>query len=140
MKICGVHIKSKDALFALVDNAGNIPAHVVSSTKKLTLGNDEETASLESFLHSAKTFFRENGVEKIVIKIRPGGHMQASPVTYKIETLLQLACQQVVFIHDATVRAALKKTNSIASPQTCLTYQRDAYEAAAAHLWSLDRK
>ncbi|MGF7149727.1 hypothetical protein FHS96_003378 [Sphingomonas zeicaulis] len=134
--ICGVDIKGKEAILAIIrsDSDDNIE-HLQCATKKLALHDHEDTASLEALIKAIKAFANENKIDGFVIKSRQAtGKLAAGGITFKIETLFQLSGTEVTFVSPPTLTAFAKKSNLATSPQSVNRYQVDAYRAAA---WKL---
>ena len=136
--ICGVEIKSNEAIFAIVesDSDDNV-THINSTTKKLALHDHEDAASLHALTKAIAAFINENKIQGFVIKSRQKtGQMAAGGITFKIETLLQLSGIEVTFVSPPTLTAFQKKSNVSTPPQSVNRYQADAYRAAA---WKLTK-
>ncbi|WP_082445314.1 DUF3010 family protein [Sphingomonas sp. Leaf28] len=131
--ICGVDIKAKDAILAIVksDTDDNIE-HLNCTTKRITLNDHEDVASLHAFMKAINAFANENRVEGFVIKTRQAtGQLAAGGITFKIETLFQLSNVEVSFVSPPTLSAFQKKSNVATPPQSIKKFQADAYRAAA---------
>lgn len=134
MKVCGLQIKASEAILVIVEDAAGAPGVVACKTKRLILKNHEDGAELESFLQAAKSFVHENAIEVLAIKKRAGsGAMASSGVTFKIETLFQLAHKNIAFISPQAI-SSFSKTNVGGIPGGVAAYQKDAYLAAGVYL------
>ncbi|NEH55533.1 DUF3010 family protein [Rhizobium leguminosarum] len=132
--ICGIDIRANAAVLVIVTEHDGLPQISSKPVKKLALSQEHSAPQMRQFMAAAESFFKENGVEQVVIKERTGGGLTAaSGITYKIEALIQLSHANVSFVHGNTLRA-FGKTNVGAIPQGVLKYQTDAYLAAA---WKL---
>jgi len=134
--ICGVDIKGKEANLAIVssDSEGNIE-HINCATKKLSLHDHEDAASLDALMKAIKAFANENKIDGFAIKSRKAtGQLAAGGITFKIEALFQLSGTEVTFVSPPTLAAFTKKSNVATPPQSVKQYQADAYRAAA---WKL---
>lgn len=138
MKVCGVEIKAKEAILAIVesDTEGNL-AHIKSASKKLTLNDDRDCKSLEVLYEAIKAFAKDHKLNSFVIKTRQTkGQMAAGGITFKIEGLFQLSGIPVDFVSpQALSKLASKNTGAI--PPTINQYQEDAYLAAVSQLAKL---
>lgn len=135
MIICGVDIRAKEAILAIVRSENGEIEHIKCDTKKLALHDHEDTASLEILLKAIKAFANENQIEGFIIKSRQlAGKLAAGGITFKIETLFQLSGTQVSFVSPPTLAAFTKKSNVASPPESINQYQADAYRAAA---WKL---
>ncbi|WP_177235714.1 DUF3010 family protein [Ensifer sp. OV372] len=136
MKVCGLQIKASEAILVIVEEVAGAPALVACKTKRLVLKNHEDGAELESFLQAAKSFLHENAIEIIAVKKRAGsGAMASSGVTFKIETLFQLAHKNIAFISPQAIKS-FSKSNAGGIPYGVAAYQKDAYLSAGCCLKS----
>jgi hypothetical protein len=132
--VCGVDIKGKEAILALVQGSSDESVHVECVTKKLTLLDDRDTKSLSTMKSAIEAFALQNEVSSFVIKTRQAtGSRAGGGITFKIETLFQLSGTPVVFISPQTL-AKFAKSNLGGVPTSVVGYQNDAYRAAAWHL------
>lgn len=138
MTICGVDIKGKEAILAIVqlDSEGDIK-YVDCATKRLALTDHESAASLEALIKAIKAFANEQKIEEFIIKSRKAsGQMAAGGITFKIEALFQISGTPFSFVSPPTLTAFSKKSNAAALPESVNQYQADAYRAAA---WKLSK-
>lgn len=134
MIVCGVELKSKEAILALVQGSSEKCVHLKSDIKRLTLQDDRDTKSLLSMKASIEAFSLQYKVRIFVIKSRKAtGRLASSGITFKIEALFQLSGTPVVFVSPPTL-AKFMKNNPEDLPEGILTYQADAYQAGAWHL------
>lgn len=135
MKVCGVDIKAKEAILAIVesDAEGNL-VHVKSVSNRLSLDDDRDCKSV-SVLHEAiKALAKDHNLSSFVIKTRQTrGAMSAGGITFKIEGLFQLSAVPVEFVSPIAL-SKLAKKNTGGIPATLNQYQNDAYLAAVSHL------
>lgn len=136
MIVCGVEIKGKEAILALVQSSPEETGHVECATKKLTLIDDRDAKSLSTMKSAIEAFALQNNVDTFVIKSRLATGPRASGgITFKIETLFQLSGTPVVFISPPTL-AKFAKSNLGGLPPSVVGYQTDAYRAGA---WRLSK-
>lgn len=138
MKFCGVDIKSKEAILAIVENDddGNI-FHLHSDSKKLILYDDRDCKSVEVLHEAIKAFATDHNLSGFVIKTRQTkGVMGAGGITFKIEGLFQLSGVQVDFVSPQALSKIAKK-NSGGIPSSITKYQIDAYLAGVWRLAQL---
>lgn len=133
MKICGIEIKSNEAIFACAAPQGLEMAHVPLTLRKLALVDDEEAASVKTFAEQAQAFVRDNAITHLAIKKRnKKGEFAGGPVTFKIEGLLQLLSHcEVVLLSPQTISAHARKQDT-PLPTTLNKYQWEAFKAAVA--------
>lgn len=127
MKICGVDLKSNNAILTLLDNKKFIDLKI----KKITLENDENQEDIRVFCNEFLLFLEQNDVEKIVIKKRAKkGNFAGGPVTFKMEGLIQLnpICE-VELISPQSI-SSFEKKNEIEFPSTLKKYQEQAFLTA----------
>lgn len=138
MKVCGVDIKAKAAILAIVesDAEGNI-VHIKSSSKKLSLDDHRDCKSVSVFYEAIKALAKDHNLSRFVIKTRQTkGTMAAGGITFKIEGLFQISGVPVDFVSpQALSMMAKKNTGSI--PATVNQYQSEAYLAGVSHLAKL---
>ena len=137
MRICGVDIKGKQAILAIVtsDDENNL-THVDSTSRKLELPDDRDSEQLKAMYRTIKAFATDHGIERFVIKTRNAkGERASGGVTFKIEGLFQLSDTPVDFVSPQALGQFSKK-NAGSPPASVKEYQKDAYLAAA---WQLAR-
>lgn len=134
MIVCGVDIKAKEAVLAVVKSASDGWAHVKCETKRLSLKDDRDAEELASMKSAIEEFARDNKVDVFAIKSRQStGKMAAGGVTFKIETLFQISGIPVVFVSPQAI-AKLAKSNVGGLPTSVLVYQEDACRAGVCHV------
>jgi hypothetical protein len=135
MKICGVEIKAREAIVAIVgtDPEGNF-VHINSASKKLILEDDRDCKSVAVLYEAIKSLAKDHKLSSFVIKTRQTkGAMAAGGITFKIEGLIQLSGIPVHFVSpQALTKLASKNAGGI--PATINRYQNDAYLAAVSRL------
>ncbi len=132
--VCGVEVKGNEAIFAVVKRNGETVDFIETKLKKLALKNHLEYNFLIDFIETVKSFVNEEKIDVIVIKSRAlRGLAAGSGVTYKIDTLIQLAHKKVVFCSQQTL-AKFAKTNQGSVPEGPLKYQHEAFRAGAHFL------
>jgi hypothetical protein len=135
--VCGVEIRAKEALLALIRSGADGAEHIPCATKRLSLQDDRDTKSLLTLKSSIEAFALQNNVSVFVIKSRQArGPRAGGGVTFKIETLFQLAGTDVIFINPVAL-SKFAKSNLGGVPASVLAYQTDAYRVGACHLSKL---
>lgn len=134
-RICGIEIKSSDAILTVLDYDDNNIEFVDIEPRKIKLGNDESSELIRSFLDSVINFTRDNHIDIIVIKKRAKrGTMSGGAVSFKIETLIQLnGVADVSFVSGQGISAANKK-NPFQIPDNIKKYQEAAFMAANLYI------
>lgn len=131
MKICGVDLKAKDTILAVIEVENNINNYISLNLKKISIQNDENKSEIESFHETFKTFLRDNNIDKIIIKKRAKrGKFAGGADTFKMEGIIQLNGQCDVDFTSTQAIAAYKKNNPVTMPTDLLRYQEDAYISA----------
>lgn len=136
MRVCGVDIKSKEAIVVICEPASGGASFVETTTKRIKLDDDADGKALSSMKMAIDSYLREQKIEVVVIKERATGSMGASGVTFKIEALFQMAHPSVVLVHGNTLRTFSKK-NVAGIPSNLAAYQKDAFTSGA---WFLNEK
>lgn len=133
MIVCGVDIKAKESVLAVVQSDSDEWKHLQCDTKKLALKDDRDAELLVSLRSAIEEFARDNKVDVFAIKSRLAtGPRSAGGVTFKIEALFQLSGIPVVFVSPQAI-AKLAKSNAGGLPKSVLAYQTDAYRAGICH-------
>ena len=124
MRICGVEIKSNNAIVSVVDDGQYLDLKI----KKLVLEDDEIQANIVSFKKNLEAFISENNVEKIIIKKRSKkGNFAGGAVTFKIETIIQLnSTCEVTFVSPQALSKFEKKIE-VNYPKELNKYQEQSY-------------
>lgn len=130
MKICGVELKSNQAIFVIIDTSEN-NLYIESEIKRITLENDDDCKNVKSFFDTINTFFRDMKINKIYIKKRAkNGTYVSSPDTFKIEGLIQIntVCHNVHLVSAQALVSFRKQNNTI--PDNIRKYQEEAFSTA----------
>lgn len=134
--ICGIELKSSEAIFSIVDSAGGQVGYADTDPKRMQVADDENTADVQSFYDAFQNFLRDNHIEQIVIKKRAKrGQRAGGAVTFKLEGLIQLnGIVPVNFISGQAI-SAYQKRHALNIPAALNRYQEQAYLAAS--IWAL---
>lgn len=131
MKVLGISLEANKALFcALVMNANGTCVEILTALKKLELKNHLDATEVRSFQAEIHTFLGNESFDKIGILTRgTKGRFAASPISFKIEGLIQVFPDiHIDFLAPATLRAYLKKNiNPLVAKYN---YQKDACDLA----------
>jgi len=136
-RICGIEIKSSEAILSVLEFDNNIE-FIDIEPRKIILGNDESSEMIKSFLDSVVNFVRDNHINTVVIKKRAKkGTMAGGAISFKIETLIQLnGVAEVIFVSGQGISAANKKI-PFEIPANINKYQEAAFMAANLHIRNL---
>lgn len=133
--ICGIEIKSSDAIIALVEINNGQGTFVKDTFNRISLNNDGQE-QYKSFLDTFNEFIIQNTVSKIYLK-KPmdKGQQIAGPNAFRIEALINLAPVQVKEVHSITLASFSKKnTMEILNSEESNKYQAIALWAA---MWGM---
>lgn len=131
MKVLGISIEANKAIFsALEKDANQVTTEISSSPKKLELKDHLDSAEVRSFLSELHTFLSKEPFDKVGIITRgTKGRFAASPISFKIEGLIQIfPNMKIEFVAPATLRAFYKKNENTVEPK--YSYQKDACDLA----------
>ena len=130
-RICGIELKSSDAILAVVDQGEDGLAHVDTDPKRIRLANDENTGDVQSFFDTFCNFIRDNRIDQIVIKKRSKrGQMAGGAVSFKLEGLIQLCGNIPVELLSGQSIAAAQRRSPIEVPASLNQYQEQAFLTA----------
>src|SRR5207244_468776 len=118
-----VVIESEDGSWQLIDTSG---------TRKIEVGDHEDSRALQGFSSAMDTFINSYAVQKIAVRrCTYKGQQRSGAGAIKMEALLQLMPQEVHLIASQTVAARFKKLG-LGHPDGLTQYQHDAFETALA--------
>lgn len=134
--ICGIELKSSEAIFAIVDSDDGRGGYIDTDPKRMHVADDENAADVQSFFDAFRNFLRDNHIDQIVIKKRAKrGQMAGGAVTFKLEGLIQLNGTVPVNFISGQAIAAYQKRHALNVPAALNRYQEQAYLAAS--IWAL---
>lgn len=111
MKTIGIEIdKSKVILYAIEADGGNI-VNLTGDFKSLTLKNDADNGQVVNLKETVHSFFDDINPDIIAIIARQTkGRFKSSPISFKLEGLLQIYEKtEIEFIPPQTLTAYYKK-------------------------------
>lgn len=131
MKICGIELKSNNAIVSIIESSNEEINYIDVKLKKIILDNDEDKSSLLSFKNDIESFLTENHIEKVAIKKRAKkGTFAGGSITFKMEAVIQLnSISEVKFISSQAISKYTKK-NEIEFPSLLNKYQEQSYLSA----------
>ncbi len=131
MKICGIELKSNNAILSIIESSNEEINYIDVKLKKIILDNDEDKSSLLSFKNEIESFLTENHIEKVAIKKRAKkGTFAGGSITFKMEAVIQLnSICEVKFISSQAISKYTKK-NEIEFPSLLNKYQEQSYLSA----------
>lgn len=131
MKICGIELKSNNAIVSIIESSNEEINYIDVKLKKIILDNDEDKSSLLSFKNEIESFLTVNHIEKVAIKKRAKkGTFAGGSITFKMEAVIQLnSISEVKFISSQAISKYTKK-NEIEFPSLLNKYQEQSYLSA----------
>ncbi len=131
MKICGIELKSNNAILVLLDDKEFIDLKI----KKIILEDDENQEDIRKFCNEFLLFLEQNEIEKILIKKRAKkGNFAGGAVTFKMEGLIQLNPICNVELISPQAISSFEKKNDLEFPSSLKKYQEQAYLAAYSQI------
>ena len=125
MIVCGIDLDSKGASLVVL----NENAEVVSTTK-IEFADHELQQSLIDFSKDITKYLEDQEVELLVIKKRAlKGKFVGSPLSFKMETLIQLTSFPIQFLTAAKLASDVKR-KSLELPKGLFKYFGAAYFSA----------
>jgi len=128
MNLCGIELKSNNAIVSVIEYVGDEINFIETKTKKIVLENDENIDSILKYKKEMETFLSQNEIEKIAIKKRAKkGTFAGGAVTFKSEAIIQL--NDICEVKFVTSQAISKytKENVPFLPKELNKYQEQAY-------------
>ena len=114
MRVCGVEIKSNEAIICLMSKQDGLFDIPDCRQVRFQLVNDQSADSMRHFQFTFKKFLEDYTVNKVVIKERPQkGKFAGAATGFKIEAALQLIEDLEVVIMSATEQKERIKRNPI---------------------------
>jgi hypothetical protein len=128
MTICGIELKSNNAIFSVIQIENETINFINTKIKKLVLDNDESKNSLLKFQDDLDHFLHENKIRKIALKKRAKkGNFAGGAVTFKLEAIIQLnTVSEVQFVTPQAI-SKYSKSNEVELPEEINKYQEQAY-------------
>jgi len=131
MKVLGISIEANKAIFSALEKDANQNMQEMSNApKKLELKDHLDSEEVRSFLLELHTFLSKETFDQVGIITRgTKGRFAASPISFKIEGLIQVfPNMKIEFVAPATLRAYFKKKENPIEPK--YSYQKDACDLA----------
>lgn len=133
-KICGIELKASEAVLAIVEENNGDIQYVNIATKKIKIGNHENSQAIRSFYESFCNLLRDNHIDLIVIKQRQqSGPFAGGAVSFKLEAIIQLnSLIDVIFVSGQSISASNRR-EKIDFPASINKYQEQAYSAVVTY-------
>lgn len=114
MRVCGVEIKSNEAIICLMSKQDGLFDIPDSRQVRFQLVKDQDAESMRHFQFTFKKFLQDYKVEKVVIKERmQKGKFAGAATGFKIEAAMQLIDDVEVVLMSATEQKEKIKRNPI---------------------------
>ena len=128
MNICGIELKSNNAILAVINIEKEKINFLNTKVKKIILEKEEDKNSLLKFQDEIDNYLEQNKVEKIALKKRAKkGTFAGGAVTFKSEAIIQLnTICDVTFVTSQAI-SKYTKSNDVELPVDLNKYQEQAY-------------
>lgn len=134
MRICGIELKSSEALLAVVEVIDGAIMPIAMEPRKIRLTDDESSDLVKSFYDAFCSFVRDNRIEVVAIKKRvKKGKFAGGAISFKMEALMQLCNETKTILISPQSIAATKKQETLKLPDEFNKYQKEAYLTACCH-------
>ncbi len=138
MRVCGVEIKSNEAIICLLSKKDGLFDLPDCRQVRFQLVKDQDAESIRRFQFIMQKFFQDYKVEHVVIKERPQkGKFAGAAVGFKIEAALQLIESVDVSVLSGTEQKEKIKRNPMPVDFTdtgLKKFQETAFHVAYAYL------
>src|SRR5690554_140571 len=130
MKALGISLEGSTAIFSGLKIKNNEIIDISDNFRKIALKDHLDSKEVQSLLETIHYYLDSNQFDKIgIIKRGIKGTFAASPISFKIEGLIQLyKDKDVEFVAPPTLRAFYKKNTNSVSPK--FAYQKAANDLA----------
>lgn len=114
MRVCGVEIKSNEAILCLMELNGDLFDIPDCRQIRFQLVHDQDAESVQKFQFSLKKLFQDYKVNAVAIKERPQkGKFAGGAVGFKIEAALQLISEVETHLVSGTMFKETLKRNPL---------------------------
>ncbi|RAJ94891.1 DUF3010 family protein [Aliidiomarina maris] len=138
MRVCGVEIKSNEAIICLLSKKDGLFDLPDCRQVRFQLVKDQDAESIRRFQFTMQKFFQDYKVEHVVIKERPQkGKFAGAAVGFKIEAALQLIESVDVSVLSGTEQKEKIKRNPMPvdfADTGLKKFQETAFHVAYAYL------
>jgi|SRR5690554_4536123 len=130
MKALGVSIEGSTAIFSGLEKSDAGIFEVSDKLKKVKLKDHLNNKELRSVYEIIHAYLDRNNFDRVaIIKRGTKGNFAASPISFKIEGLIQMyRDKEIEFVAPPTLRAFFKKNENTFTPQ--FAYQKAANDLA----------
>lgn len=114
MRVCGVEIKSNEAIICLMELDGDLFEIPDCRQLRFQLSKDQDAESVRKFQFGLKKLFEDYKVDVVAIKERPQkGKFAGAAVGFKIEAALQLIPTVHTYILSGSEQKEILKRNPL---------------------------
>lgn len=126
MKTIGIEISNKKVIFVVLQESNGSIENITGKQKSMELKDDRDSMELATFMKDLHSYFDSVNPDKIGIVTRMmKGKFSASPISFKIEGLIQLYSKiNVEFVTPQALTAHFKKNELPIQPD--FSYQEKA--------------
>ena len=137
MRICGIDLKSSDAIVVVIDGTKDDFQIIDTGVQKITLEDTNNSSSIKVFSDVFQKFIKIHSIDKIAVKKRQTkGKFAGGAISFKMEGIIQLSMDATIDLLASTSVSKVIKTNP--PPEAKLfAYQQSAYETAYTLLQTL---
>jgi hypothetical protein len=131
MKAIGIQINSNEAIISVLEKDENGIISQLDTSRKIKLDDHFNQEQVKQFYTQIKVTFDSIGESKIAIYVRnpsAKGERASSPISFKLEGIIQLYCSEIQMIWPQTLTAFFKKNAMIIKPK--FQYQEDSFRLA----------
>jgi len=131
MKTIGIEISNKKVIFVVLQKLNGSTENITGKQKSMELKDDRDSKELTLFINELHSYFDSINPDKIGIVTRMmKGKFSASPISFKIEGLIQLYSKiDIEFVTPQALTAYFKKNELSVQPDH--KYQEKAIKIAA---------
>lgn len=134
-RVCGVTIKSAEAILVIVEMQDGNFIHVAQKLTKLKLADSKNSSDVQNLAKVIDDLAQGEKIDVFAIKSRQSkGQMSSSGITFKIEGLFQLQKHADCKFISPQAITKIAKGNIGTPPATVNKYQYDSYKAAVVVL------
>ncbi|MFH0733626.1 MAG: DUF3010 family protein [bacterium] len=111
MKTIGIEIESSKAVFFALSKESTLITNITGNFKSLVISDIYDNSEIRNYQSTIFTFFDHLNPSYIaIVKRNHSGQQAASPISFKIEGIIQCYLQkEIEFVHPATINAFYKR-------------------------------
>jgi len=120
MKVIGIEIdKTKTIFYVLYKDADGNITNLTEKFKTLTLSEDTDNSQVREFQSKVFSFFDNIHPDRIaILKRQTKGRFKSSPLSFKVEGLIQCYTKtEIEFVPPTSITAYFKKNNFNLQPE-----------------------